>query len=184
MSAVDLQEHPYRDRYRRIVLLAAVLHDLGKANDHFQAMIRGSRDVRTNPQGLRHEWVTILMLQQLREWLLPSVRASEVDFAIAEWVVAGHHPAYHHDSPPRQNPDGSGIEIRLMTAHPDFQTALSWIADVFDLRTAPNLTDEVRPLRGAAPPQSDTRRAACRRGKKHTHRRRRGGLGTAAENAG
>jgi hypothetical protein len=37
---------------------------LGKANDHFQGMIRRTRDVRVNPQGLRHEWVTLLMLHE------------------------------------------------------------------------------------------------------------------------
>ena len=73
------------------------MHDLGKANDHFQGMIYGTRDVRQNPQGLRHEWVTLLMLEQLREWLLPALGGSIVDFAIVEWAVAGHHPAMDHD---------------------------------------------------------------------------------------
>src|SRR5262249_55198931 len=77
LRALGLHVQSYLERHRRIVLLAAALHDLGKANDHFQGMIRGKRDVRNNPQGLRHEWVTLLMLQRLREWLLPWVVANE-----------------------------------------------------------------------------------------------------------
>src|SRR5262245_812448 len=73
LQALGLSVEAYRERFRRIVLLAAAVHDLGKANDHFQGMIRGLRDVRVNPQGLRHEWVTLLMLESLRAWLLPAV---------------------------------------------------------------------------------------------------------------
>src|SRR5690349_9770009 len=56
LLALELDPAHYRERFRRIVLLAAAIHDLGKANDHFQGMIYGRRDVRVNPQGLRHEW--------------------------------------------------------------------------------------------------------------------------------
>ena len=55
LLALGLSPDEYRERLRRCVLLAAAVHDLGKANDHFQGMICGNRDVRQNPQGLRHE---------------------------------------------------------------------------------------------------------------------------------
>src|SRR5262245_39508938 len=85
LRAIGLELNSYLDRFRRIVTLAAAVHDLGKANDHFQAMIIGRRDVRQNPQGLRHEWVTVLMLTNLREWLLPALGNCETDFAFVEW---------------------------------------------------------------------------------------------------
>jgi len=66
LSSLGLPPATFRDQLRRCVLLAAAIHDLGKANNHFQGMIRGQRDVQTNPQGLRHEWVTVLMLKKLR----------------------------------------------------------------------------------------------------------------------
>ena len=91
LKALDLEPQTYRDRLQRCVLLAAAVHDLGKANDHFQGMIRGTRDVRINPQGVRHEWITLRMLKELRQWLLPAVAGNEIDFAIVEWAVAGHH---------------------------------------------------------------------------------------------
>jgi CRISPR-associated endonuclease/helicase Cas3 len=58
LTALGLCADHYRVRMRRCVLLAAALHDLGKANNHFQGMICGTRNVQQNPQGLRHEWVT------------------------------------------------------------------------------------------------------------------------------
>ena len=69
-------------------------------------MILGKRDVRTNPQGLRHEWVTLLMLRHLRNWLFRAVDANDLDFTFVEWAVVGHHPG--HENPPTQNPQGAG----------------------------------------------------------------------------
>jgi CRISPR-associated endonuclease/helicase Cas3 len=138
-----------RTRLTRCVLLAAAIHDLGKANDHFQGMIRGERDVRQNPQGLRHEWITVLMLRQLKEWLLPAVGGADVDFAIVEWAVAGHHPGPHHPSPPKESPPGSGAEIRLLCGFTDFRYVLTWLADTFEnLSTPPTIETIQRNLVG------------------------------------
>ena len=93
MTALGLKIPEFDDRLRRCVLLASAVHDLGKANDHFQGMIRRTKDRKDRPQGIRHEWVTILMLKSLRDWLLPAINGSEIDFAIVEWAVAGHLPA-------------------------------------------------------------------------------------------
>src|SRR5262245_28561878 len=41
LKALRLEPGRYLERFRRIVLLAAATHDLGKANDHFQGMIHG-----------------------------------------------------------------------------------------------------------------------------------------------
>src|SRR5262245_26331430 len=73
LLALGLPPEKFRDRFRRIALFAAAVHDLGKANDHFQGMITGTRPVRVNPQGVRHEWVSLLILRELRSWLLPAV---------------------------------------------------------------------------------------------------------------
>ena len=141
LLALGLSPDEYRERLRRCVLLAAAVHDLGKANDHFQGMICGTRDVRQYPQGLRHEWVSILMLRELREWLLPAIDGSAMDFAFVEWAVAGHHPAISHASPPRNSPDGSGTEIYLHLDHRDFRSSLEWLTIEFEL-------DQVKPLAG------------------------------------
>jgi CRISPR-associated endonuclease/helicase Cas3 len=137
MNALGLPVEQYRERLRRMVLLAAAVHDLGKANDHFQGMIHGTRNVREHPQGLRHEWVTVLMLRNLHDWLLPAVDGNETDFAIVEWAVAGHHPAADHPSPPPQAPDGSGVEIQFLSGHKDFADALEWLETAFVLPPHP-----------------------------------------------
>ncbi len=140
LRALGLEPGIYIDRFRRCVLLAAAIHDLGKANDHFQGMLAGERNVLQNPQGLRHEWVSILMAQPLKEWLLPALAASETDFSIVEWAVAGHHPSPAHDSPPKTCPFGAGIEVQFLLGHPDCEAILNWLARMF-----PALSPSARP---------------------------------------
>ena len=61
------------ERFRKIVALAAAIHDVGKANEHFQGMLTRSADrSRYNfQQALRHEWVSLLWLQQpeVQQWI-------------------------------------------------------------------------------------------------------------------
>jgi CRISPR-associated endonuclease/helicase Cas3 len=149
LKALGLNPAEYGNRLRRIVLLAAAVHDLGKANDHFQGMIRGTRNVQQNPQGLRHEWISILMFKQLQQWLLPALAGNESDFAIIEWAVAGHHPAADHPSPPRLCPPGAGCEISMLMGHPDYATALQWMKATFGLSNLPMLVDQRRNLFGS-----------------------------------
>lgn len=146
LKALGLEVEAYRDRFRRIVLLAAACHDLGKANDHFQGMIHGTRDVRTNPQGLRHEWATLLMLEPLRDWLLPAVGGSEVDSAVLEWAVTGHHPAHDYASPPKDCPGGCGPTLELFAGHADFRAALAWLGEKFALGLPPEASNSQRNL--------------------------------------
>lgn len=141
LRILGLNEAEWGERFRRCLVLAAALHDLGKANDHFQQMIRGQRDVRTRPQGLRHEWVTVLLLQQLRDWLLPALDHQEKDWAIVQWAVGGHHPAEKSQTPPTVPPPegGYGPYITFLTDHPDFRAILEWLAETFHLASPPPL---------------------------------------------
>lgn len=147
-QALELEPNRYHDRLWRCVLLAAAIHDIGKANDHFQPMVLGERDLRQNPQGLRHEWVSILILKSLKSWLLPAVDGNELDFAIVEWAVSGHHPAFNHESPPRSCPPGAGPEIQILTGHDDLQVILAWVRDIFNLTSPPAMSTITRPLVG------------------------------------
>lgn len=148
LRAVGLNPDSYRERLRRCVLLAAAVHDLGKANDHFQGMICRQRDVLQNPQGLRHEWVTVLMLQTMKAWLLPAVAGNEIDFNIVEWAVSGHHPAHNHPSPPRLCPPGAGGALHLPWEHDDLRSVLNWLQVRFGLSDIPNIKAINSPLVG------------------------------------
>jgi CRISPR-associated endonuclease/helicase Cas3 len=136
LNALGLDLALYGDRLRRVVLLAAALHDLGKANDHFQGMVLGCR---RDPQGLRHEWVSLLLIEEprLREWLLPAVGSSETDLLIASWAITGHHPAYGRPSPPRLAVEGGGAEMKLLVGRRDFAAALDWVGEAFNLQVKP-----------------------------------------------
>ncbi len=149
LAALGLKAPEYHDRLHRCVLLAAAVHDLGKANDHFQGMICRTKDRKDRQQGIRHEWVTVLMLKSLREWLLPAVSGREDDFAIVEWAVAGHHPAHNHDSPPRLCPAGAGVEIQLYCGHDDFLECIRWLGERFARAPLPKLKTVPRNLVGA-----------------------------------
>jgi CRISPR-associated endonuclease/helicase Cas3 len=149
LTALGLDSAVYKERLRGCVLLAAAVHDLGKANDHFQGMLLGNSERRDRPQGLRHEWVTLMMMQQLRDWLLPAVGGGETDFAIIEWAVAGHHPGHNHDSPPKRAPDGAGAALTMQMGHEDYQTSLAWLGNTFPLGTLPEPVDTRRDLVGA-----------------------------------
>src|SRR5574340_769761 len=61
LSAIGLSPAVWLPRFERIVRLAAAVHDLGKANDHFQGVVWRRRSA---PQGLRHEWLAYLLLDE------------------------------------------------------------------------------------------------------------------------
>jgi CRISPR-associated endonuclease/helicase Cas3 len=148
LRAFGLKPDDWIDRFRRVVRLAAAVHDLGKANSHFQGMITGDASRIGKRQGLRHEWVSWLILERedVCKWLLAALGEPgdrDVDWSVMLWAVTGHHPAFRRASPPTDVPDGAGSEMRLRSGHADFQTCLNWLAEAFDLDAAamPPLTD-------------------------------------------
>lgn len=79
---------------RSTARLAAYLHDWGKANDHFQGVVRyrmrntsPRRNPQNSPQMLRHEVVSVLLAWEFREWL----DRGTGDFYIALAAAGGHH---------------------------------------------------------------------------------------------
>jgi len=106
------------ERFRREVKVAALLHDPGKANDHFQGMIRGDRDL---PQGLRHEVVSFLIarLPEVRAWVGPALVAPH-SIELVLWAIAGHHRKFPPDAA-----EGRGAVLHVDLAHPDFAATLA-----------------------------------------------------------
>ncbi|NCJ06222.1 CRISPR-associated helicase Cas3' [Synechococcales cyanobacterium C] len=75
------------ERLRATARLAAFLHDLGKANDHFQAVVRKLKNPMEHPQLMRHEALSVLLAWEIRDWL--STGKGDLQVAIA--AAGGHH---------------------------------------------------------------------------------------------
>lgn len=73
---------------RATARLAAYLHDWGKANDHFQMVVRHQRDPLKQPQLIRHEIASILLAWEFRDWLQ---QCPDADFLMALAAAGGHH---------------------------------------------------------------------------------------------
>lgn len=67
--------------------LAAFLHDLGKANDHFQAVVRKLKNPMEHPQLMRHEALSVLLAWELKDWLA----SGKGNLMIALAAAGGHH---------------------------------------------------------------------------------------------
>ncbi|MCA9218216.1 MAG: CRISPR-associated helicase Cas3' [Planctomycetales bacterium] len=132
-------------RFKRAVELASVIHDLGKANDHFQGMIAPARwpDRKERRQGLRHEWVTGLMIREygLVDWLAPCWGDDQVVLNAALWAVHGHHPKPLRPSPPGEVAAGAGDRMTLLLGHDEFNRCLRVIASALKLSDPPTLND-------------------------------------------
>ncbi len=106
----------------RLVRLSAFLHDLGKASDHFQQMVRGQRDA---PQLVRHEALSLWLAwpgQPLASWLeAPAGGRRELLLAVA--AAAGHHRKFW-SAAVASSDSGAGRHIQLLLTHPDFVQAL------------------------------------------------------------
>lgn len=125
-------------RLRRLVLLGAAIHDLGKCSDHFQAMVRGKR---AQPQLLRHEALSLWLSwpgQPLASWLGRAVE-SEADLRLALVCATAHHRKFReHAVAPRDA--GAGSSLELLVLHADFQRTLELIAMKLGLPAPPSFT--------------------------------------------
>jgi len=95
-------------KLRATARLAAYLHDWGKANDHFQMVVRHQRNPLKNPQLIRHEVVSILLAWEYRQWLQ---ECPDSDFLTALAAAGGHHLKLGWNSK-KQEPNDDLGEIR------------------------------------------------------------------------
>jgi len=101
------------DHWKKAVWLGAWLHDCGKANDHFQKMMR-------NPsfrQGVRHETLSLVLVHELDDWLKP------VWSDLPQWAkcsvlftASGHHLKF----PDPLEDKRQGTKVTVYLAHKDF----------------------------------------------------------------
>ena len=122
-----------------LLWLCAWIHDWGKANDHFQEMIRAPR----KQQGLRHEYASIALFMDFEKWIEP------VWGPLSSWEKAGviFSVAGHHLKCPDPLQDvRTGTKIILYRSHQDFLQVLEDGRKRFDLGPVPALPDKEPPI--------------------------------------
>ena len=131
-----------RAALERVVLLAAAVHDLGKANDHFQEMVRYQRQDR--PQLLRHEALTLFLCwpgQPLADWLRKAV-VDDAEYVTALVAAAGHHRVFDSHAVAAVNA-GAGSRSTIFATHPDFAATLTVVAGGLGIESPPALVEDV-----------------------------------------
>lgn len=127
------------DRLRKAVLLGSFLHDLGKANSEFQAMLRGERQ---SPQFVRHEAISLWLAWRdgmLHKWLSECVRDEHV-YLLALLAAAGHHRKFpDHALAPSE--EAQGTHVVVFAGHPDFRAAAESGQKALSLSDPPPLND-------------------------------------------
>ena len=136
ISLFDGQVSP--ESWRLSIFCAAWLHDLGKANDHFQNMIR-DKEFR---QGIRHESLGIVVISEfLEDWLQ---RAWEPE---PGWIkpailfaISGHHLKFPDEKERGQK------EVTFLGSHPDMAKFLEIGQKRLGLPSLPSLPDRTYSL--------------------------------------
>ncbi len=130
LKQLDLSHDPWRSRLRRAVKTACLCHDIGKANESFQRMVRGS--LHPTQQPVRHELLSALLLttedgpvRRLAVRLLSEGDKYDDASLLLDCVIAavgGHHVKLDEDwkkaSIALRN-GGCGTDLRLLLSHPD-----------------------------------------------------------------
>jgi CRISPR-associated endonuclease/helicase Cas3 len=131
------------DEFLLHLYLAALFHDIGKANAHFYEAVLKKRQ----QQALRHETLStlILHLPQFRDWLKTS--SLQLDLEIITAAVLSHHLKAHPDdwSTAKGLKPGDEIELYLNTCdgsglHPEVKNVFQQIAKIAQL---PEFTGEL-----------------------------------------
>lgn len=119
--------------------IAALFHDIGKANQEFDSLIKGKK----RDQALRHEWISalILHLPNMRQWLKPS----QLDLDIITASVLCHHlqasPSQRGFVKPFGRSRTLAQEVKLYLQDPQIEVILKRIGELAKVAGIPLLPD-------------------------------------------
>jgi CRISPR-associated endonuclease/helicase Cas3 len=125
-----------QERFLLHLRLAALFHDIGKANEDFYQMVSG----KGKGQLLRHEHISALVLHlpEVRTWLSQN---KDLDLEVITAAVLSHHTkAARNGDHQWAQPRGTGKQVTLFLQHPEIQRILVRIAEVAQLPPPPKLS--------------------------------------------
>ncbi|MGH6636537.1 MAG: CRISPR-associated endonuclease Cas3'' [Gammaproteobacteria bacterium] len=156
LFSVGLTPDRWYELFKRGVMIAAFCHDLGKANDQFQRMVRRES---TAKQAVRHEALSLLIVHEtdLFAWLKSGLQDG-ITLDLFLWAASGHHRKF---PPPKPEP-GTGARLSLFLGHADFHRTLTVGAKWLDLNDPPSLTDQDWTLTGLNSPSQRLHKFAVR----------------------
>lgn len=114
------------------LMIAALFHDIGKANAEFEAAV----NKKLKQQTLRHEWLSalILHLPSIRSWLASS--KLNLDLEVITGAVLSHHlkASYKDWGKPRSLVK----QVQLFLNHPEVKNILQKIAEIAEIDGLPD----------------------------------------------
>jgi CRISPR-associated endonuclease/helicase Cas3 len=134
LQQLQLQETPWLSRLQRAVRVGCLSHDIGKANDGFQRMVRKQLDPKCQPA--RHELLSALLLadknHSVRVWALNLLtkngerHEAEMLLDCVIGAVAGHHLKMDEQwkRAARALQGGCGTSLEAVLDHPDLKPLL------------------------------------------------------------
>jgi CRISPR-associated endonuclease/helicase Cas3 len=131
LTNLGLNDPIWLSRLKKGLSVACLCHDLGKANDGFQKMIRGQ--ISPNAQPIRHELLSALLLVEegeVRQWVLDLLSENEqfddanvlLDCVIA--AVGGHHRKLDEEWKKASialHNGGCGEKVEILLGHDDLR---------------------------------------------------------------
>lgn len=131
LRQLDLPLEPWLSRLERAMKAACLCHDLGKANEAFQLMVRHRLDPARQP--VRHELLSALLLEDkesiVRAWVL-KLLTHDGEYGDGDWLldcvigaIGGHHVKLDDEwKKAAVALQGSGMtSLRLLLTHPDLE---------------------------------------------------------------
>jgi CRISPR-associated endonuclease/helicase Cas3 len=124
-----------RARFLLHLRIAALFHDLGKANEEFYAVV--SRTVGRT-QTLRHEHLSalILHLPEVRRWLATN---NQLDLEVITAAVLSHHLKADQDGCWKWGQPRGAAVLGLYLDHPEVGTVLQRVAEIAEIGPPPEL---------------------------------------------